>query len=193
MILGLLGNAGSGKDTVAKMLIDKGWLRMAFGDKLKQCLYALDPRVEFGPGQTGHLRDLVDAHGWDYCKAIPEVRSLLQRFGTEVGRNTLSQGIWINAILEKLVSSRKTHNIVVTDVRFANEAQALTMLGGRLVRVVRQKSVQPDAQWRQHISEKEANAIRTDYIVDNNGDLDHLTVEVDRVLGTMQELLISNG
>ena len=46
MIIGLAGKAGSGKDEVAKILIDLyGYKRIAFADAIRDALYELNPLV----------------------------------------------------------------------------------------------------------------------------------------------------
>jgi len=83
MIIGLSGRAGSGKDEVAKVLVDLyGYKRIAFADAIRDALYELNPLVS----DRIRVADLVDEYGWDFAKKNFEVRRLLQVFGTEVGR-----------------------------------------------------------------------------------------------------------
>lgn len=161
-LVGLSGYARSGKDEAAKVLVDEyGFKRIAFADKLRDFLYALNPIVKHinakvqlkTPGGIKNLmlddktpstitlgvrlRDVIDRYGWDGYKETPysqEIRELLQRLGTEAGRQTLWDSIWIDAALHDLDPNG---NYVVTDVRFPNEAEAITQRGGRLVRIIR--------------------------------------------------------
>lgn len=134
MILGLCGTAGSGKDTAAAYLVARcGFRRIAFADTLRTALYALDPHVAT-PGGTYRLADLVDRKGWDEAKKIPDVRRLLQRLGTEVGRNLIHSEVWVDLALRDI---ERGERIVVTDVRFDNEAAAIKARGGKVVEVVR--------------------------------------------------------
>ena len=51
MIIGLTGYARSGKDTVAKILVDNyGYKRIAFADKIRELLVEINPILE-----NGHL------------------------------------------------------------------------------------------------------------------------------------------
>jgi hypothetical protein len=136
LIIGLSGYARSGKDEAAQALVDRGWRRAAFADKLKDFLYALDPLI---PGHYGagvlRLRKLVDATGWDYAKeTYPEVRALLQRAGTEAGRRVLGSNVWVDAVFREHADAPA---LVVSDVRFPNEAEAIAERGGVLIRVSR--------------------------------------------------------
>jgi 50S ribosomal subunit-associated GTPase HflX len=46
MIIGLSGYAQVGKDTVANILVQHhGYKRVAFADKIRECLFALDPII----------------------------------------------------------------------------------------------------------------------------------------------------
>lgn len=129
VVIGLSGVARAGKDTVASLLTEHhGFQRRAFADALKKVLVALDPIVE----PTGRrLSDL--GLPMDQAKALPEVRSLLQRLGTEAGRHALGADIWVRTLLAGPVPQR----MVVSDCRFPNEAQAIRARGGIVVRVER--------------------------------------------------------
>jgi hypothetical protein len=136
LIIGLSGYSRAGKDTAAQALVDRGWRRAGYADKLRDFLYALDPLI---PGHYGagalRLRKLIDTTGWEYAKVTyPEVRALLQRAGTEAGRRVLGANVWVDALFRE---HEDAPALVVSDVRFPNEAQALTDRGGILIRVDR--------------------------------------------------------
>lgn len=153
-IIGLSGYARSGKDEAAKVLVEEfGFTRVAFADKLREVLYALNPKlgsVSFGQGTSDkeyRVRDFIDKFGWDGYKEndgwhnslATEVRELLQRLGTEAGRQTLWDSIWVDAAL---TGHSDDARLVVTDCRFPNEAEAIKAHGGQVWRVVR-KGVGP--------------------------------------------------
>ena len=78
MIIGLTGYARSGKDSVAKVLVDHyGFIRLAFADPIRDLLLEVNPILDKG----NRLSSLVDEYGWDIAKAQPEVRRLLQTLG----------------------------------------------------------------------------------------------------------------
>ncbi len=133
LLIGLSGYARSGKDTAAAALLARGWQRKAFGDKLREFLYALNPVVPTSDcGDFAELRYIVDELGWEQAKTEPAVRALLQRCGTEAGRGVLGADVWVNAVLRDL-----TGPTVVTDVRFWNEAQRIHAAGGLVIRLSR--------------------------------------------------------
>jgi hypothetical protein len=139
------GYARSGKDTAADALLPLGFQRVAFADKLRECLYALNPTVKGLLDNHGNpifiintIKELIDSRGWDGYKESPwgpETRELLQRLGTEVGRNILGENIWVDATLNNLDPNGK---YVVTDCRFVNEADAVRNRGGKIYRICRQ-------------------------------------------------------
>lgn len=137
-VIGLMGYAQVGKDTLASQLVEKhGFTRIAFADVLRDCLYALNPIVFLNiDASVVRLQTIVDAIGWDEAKVrYPEIRALLQRLGTEVGREILGNDIWVNTALAQVKPGGK---YVITDMRFPNEYAAVHKLGGKMVRVVRE-------------------------------------------------------
>ncbi len=144
VLIGLSGYARSGKDTAAAALLERGWERKAFADKLREFLYALDPALRAPVAKIApdlsiksmqflpSVRAVVDAMGWEKAKGLPEVRALLQRCGTEAGRGVLGDDVWVNAVLRDL-----TGPTVITDVRFWNEAQRIHAAGGLVIRLSR--------------------------------------------------------
>jgi dephospho-CoA kinase len=142
MIIGLCGNGQSGKDTLAVGLVKYyGFERHAFADPIRNMLYALNPLVltdaaAFNEGMLYpiRLKKLVDQYGWEVAKQSNEVRILLQRLGSEAGRDQLGENVWVDALFNKAQAPL----IVITDVRFPNEAEAIKQRGGIIVRVERE-------------------------------------------------------
>ncbi len=124
--IGLNGYARSGKDTVAAFLVaEYGYRRIAFADRLRNLVVALFPSV---------AESLNDAGGdWDKAKEDPEVRRMLQGVGV-AARTHVGPDVWITAALS---SVRDDERIVVSDMRFVNEADALAARGAALLRIER--------------------------------------------------------
>jgi hypothetical protein len=138
MIIGLSGYAQSGKDTVAKILVEKhGYKRIAFADPIRKLLYEMDPLVPKGYGDNVinyRLQDMVDTYGWDKVKVdFPEVRRLLQDVGLGA-RKLFGDTFWIYQALSDVAPQDK---VVVSDVRFENEAQWIQEFSGQIWRVKR--------------------------------------------------------
>lgn len=174
-IVGLSGYARSGKDEAAKVLVEEfGFVRISFADKLRDFLYALNPIIEMGVNNEYiRLREVIDHFGWDGYKDTPyvsEIRPLLQRLGTEAGRDVLWDSIWIDAAFASLDNDGK---YVIADARFPNEAEAVVTRGGKIVRVEREgnsPAVLPDGTV--HSSETSLDDWSFDETVENNGSLE---------------------
>jgi hypothetical protein len=186
MIIGISGYARTGKDTIADILTEEfGFERLAFADKLRECVYALNPilgeSTAHSPGIIAmkfYLQDVIDEYGWDGVKSShwgPEVRRLLQRFGTEVGRNILGENIWVDSTF--LVTD-VTKDYIITDCRFRNEAMGILRQGGKMWRVNR-PGVGPV---NDHISEIGLDNFPFDAVIDNDGDLTDLRNSVRLLL-----------
>ena len=138
LIIGFCGYSTSGKDTIAKEFVEHlGFERVGFADSLKSILYSLNPRIEmFNNDFIGHwsLQSIVDQKGWDEAKKEPEIRQLLQRLGTEGGRQALGNDVWVKALFAQPHGAR----IVIPDLRFENEAAAIRARGGVVVRIHRE-------------------------------------------------------
>lgn len=173
MIIGLSGKARAGKDSVAQILVEEyGFTRLAFADVIKACVYTLDPIISLSGLRLQHL---VDTNGWEAAKDFPEVRRLLQVFGTEVGRNLIDEQIWIEMTL---AGAKASSNIVISDVRFRNEAEEIKYQGGQVWRITRATGDVIDF----HRSETELDSWTFDYYVPNNGTLDDLKNEVKEIM-----------
>jgi hypothetical protein len=189
-LIGLIGKKRSGKDTFAHAL--PGYTRVAFADPLRQAALALDPFVpiqgtlarlhKWEQGLQAHdwvrLSKLIDAVGWETAKdRVPEVRRILQRLGTESIR-AIDPDFWIRAGVTQIDAI--DGDVVVTDVRYPNEAEAIRALGGILVRIQR-----PDlpSDGDPHPSESALDDYPVDWIVDNSGTVGDLQRAADDLVG----------
>lgn len=184
-IIALSGFARAGKDTVGNILVEEyGFKQVAFADKLREMLYALNPALPIGVvsdmdelERVSRVQDVIDVFGWDGYKDTmygPEIRYLLQRLGTEAGRQTLWDSIWIDAAL---TGHSEDDRLVVTDARFINEFDAVVGRGGYVWRIDR-TGVGPA---NDHLSETEAiNYDKFSLFIENNGSLDDLKSVVMR-------------
>lgn len=173
-IVGFSGYARAGKDTAAEVLIKEfGFTKIAFADKLREVLYALNPVVGFRTYPAGGmsnklLKDVIDDIGWESYKESeygPEIRRLIQRMGTEAGRNILGQNIWVDSAFTNVESDAR---IVITDVRFPNEAQAVVSRGGMVIRINKTGNSPANS----HPSENALDDWPFNLIVENHSTLD---------------------
>lgn len=172
MIIGLSGYAQSGKDTVAKILVDNHrYTRVAFADKIREFLYEVNPMVGCSP--SGYLQDLINLKGWDEAKKEPQVRRLLQDLGVGA-RKLFGDTFWIHQALGPMALAHP--KIVITDVRFTNEADVIKANGGQVWRI---KRTGVDAV-NSHVSEHEMDGYPVDQIFTNNGTIEDLKALVER-------------
>ena len=135
-VIGISGYARTGKDTIADYLVEnEGYTKISFSTPMKEAMYRLNPRITVNEIQNTALRIGVDVYGWEGLKErSPDIRGLLQRFGTEVGREMFGEDFWVNYALDSIPDGGKA---VIADVRYPNEADAIRALGGKVFRVER--------------------------------------------------------
>lgn len=174
-VIGIAGYARSGKDTIGRYLVNRyDYTRVAFADAVRDAVYTLNPLIK--TEELGHVRlqRLVEDEGWDAAKVRhDEIRRLLQVMGTEVGRMLFGENVWIDIAKRKMEGHEL---VVITDVRFQNEADAIRSWGGQVWRVNR-SGVGPV---NNHASD--ALAFESDVQIENDGTLDSLFSKVDRLL-----------
>ena len=201
MLIGLTGAAGAGKDSAAQVLCSAGWFSVALADALRieaAAAWWLDPRA-FTDRATkdSPLYSLAAGHGvlhaastaWlHYCAVqgwpLMEPRSprwVLQQWGS--WRRDSDPQHWIKHVQVWISTQWRAGitDLVVTDVRYANEARAIEALGGHIVRVLR-PGLQPlPDDTRSHASEGHT-ALPVTAEIHNTGDLRQLSAEVWRVV-----------
>jgi hypothetical protein len=155
IIIGLCGRAGSGKDTFANAVEgDKEVL--AFVKPLKDAaaaLFALSHEQLYDP----LLKEVVVD---DWGKSP---REILQWMGTDIIRNQLDASFFIKHMQRRINQSTK-NLIIVTDVRFANEAMLIKSLGGIIIHISRNSANTPIT----HASEQPIPIELIDSVVFNN-------------------------
>lgn len=145
MIIGLVGFIGSGKGTVADILVQKkNYTKMSFADTVKDATAAVFgwPRalLEGDTQASREFRETPDdwwskRFGYDFSP-----RLALQMMGTEAGRDVFHHNIWVYSLERKM---ELYPNVVIADVRFPNEMEFIQEKGGFVVRVKRG----PDPEW----------------------------------------------
>ena len=216
-LIGMMGLKGSGKDTVAKKIIyaeGGAWKKVAFADALKDAVAALfgwnRQLVEGDTPESREWREKVDSY-WERELGIKDFspRKALQMIGTDVMRNHFNEDFWIKALKRKILDS--TNHIIVTDVRFPNEANMIKSMGGNIVQVIRGELPEwweaaakfnkeehlPTEEnlgftdkngqlWSIHPSEYSlAGIIEPDYVIHNDGTLTDLQKSVLVMLNTL--------
>lgn len=168
-----------GKDTAARVLTDTGvWERFAFADKVRETLLAINPLFDTIPTianlqPTNRLSHIVETKGWEKAKENLEVRRLLQEFATNL--RAVDEDMWLRPAEVKLEELRsRGMGMVITDLRFPNEAAWVAGQGGLLVKITR-PGYGPS---RDHESETALNDWHFDYTLDNCGTVEGLWEQV---------------
>lgn len=141
MIVGVCGLIGSGKNTVADILVEEfGFRQDSFAAPLKDAvarIFGWDRDLLEGiTAESRVWRESVD-EWWANRLSIPHLtpRWVLQYWGTEVLRDGFHDDIWIASCENRL---RQTNdNVVISDLRFPNEFKSLRSLGATTISVWR--------------------------------------------------------
>ena len=170
-LIGIGGYAGSGKDAIADILEDShGFYRTFMSQPLNAALCRLNPQVEVRHGEVFRYVDLINQLGYAKAKELPEVRRLLQAMGTEVGRDMFGQTVWIDQLRNYLAAQKPDDDVVVTGIRFPNEASMIRELGGELWWVYRPGYGPVNS----HSSDNTLSLRHFDRVVVNDGTLEDL-------------------
>lgn len=202
MLIGVIGFAGSGKGTISDILCqDHDFIKLAFADSVKDATAVVFgwPRhlLEGDTDESRNFREKTDDFWSARLGRNVTPRWALQIMGTEAGRNTFHESIWIYATEAKM---NKIKNVVLADVRFPNEIKFIRDKGGFIVRVVRGD----DPEWYStaydhmkndkydmhikypnvHVSEWAWIGTDFDYVIYNNGPKSELEANIKYMLKT---------
>jgi len=178
MIIGLTGKAGSGKDSVADHLVkNHGFFKLSFAAPLKRIICELFDMSEDQVNKQ-ELKEVIDPrYGFT-------PRWLLQHFGTEVCRK-LYPSIWVDYLIRYYKKNWYTDEgrVVVTDVRFLNEARAISNINGKIWRVTCLNNPKDLGEGSTHASEVEQDNILVDQeLIAEYGNLPQLFKEADEAI-----------
>jgi len=178
MIIGIAGKKGSGKDTLGNYLCEKyDYRRYAFGDPVKEVC-----RILFGFNDE----QLYGANKEEMTKLGIRPREAFQGVGTEFGRKfvhklfpdlDIKEGeLWID-----IFRRQNLNKIVVTDVRFQNEADAIKEKGGKIIML-------HSFYAKQDMHESEKIDVQYDYLIENNGTKEELYLQIDNLLTYLESV-----
>jgi hypothetical protein len=138
-LIGLYSPAAqSGKTTLALGLAGHGYVRERFAGPLRAMLAAL---LEWQGVGADEIRERLDgARKEEPCDLLGgrSARHALRTLGTEWGRDRMAGDLWVVATMARVRALlAEGRGVVVDDMRFPNEAEAIRAAGGMLVRVTR--------------------------------------------------------
>lgn len=198
MLIGLTGQAGAGKDSVAAVLCAGGWHSIAFADALRievAAAWGIDPAQLSDRRHKEHDTPALCAGAaqnanwlrWIAVQGISLIqprspRWVMQQWGSF--RRQADPLHFVRQVEYWVQYQRQKHGarrLVVTDVRLPNEVAALRRLDGRIVRVHRPDLPSLPVETAGHESERHAE-IDADGDIHNDGTLQELGFEVWRVV-----------
>ena len=170
MIIGLIGNKRVGKSTFGDYITEKyGFKSIAFADPIKE-----GAKIMFdltNEQVNGDLKEVVDTR-WNKSP-----RQILQILGTDACRKLFEPDIWIKRLKIEL-KKNKNKNVVVSDVRFPNEAKAVKEMGGILIKITKSDLVGKDS----HISEQLVDKINHDILIKNDSSIEDYKQNIDNLI-----------
>lgn len=172
-LIGITGRANAGKDTVAQLI--KGNLMPDFS------LYTLAGPLKDGccflfgwtrdQLEDREFKEQVDPK-WGFSP-----RRAMQLLGTEFGR-ALREDLWIH-MAQVNYDSSECKGMIITDVRFENEADFIRRNGGLLIHVSRPGDAIGESA---HASEAGVEFKDGDSFVENGSTIEELKLKVERIV-----------
>lgn len=170
-IVGLSGKARAGKDTAARIMVEKyGFTQLSFAAPLKDMAASVTgvDRVVFDHPELKEkpLKILGDR----------TPRQVLEIFGI-AGRD-IHPDFWVDKAFKQIGDSGR---YVFSDMRFSNEASAVLKHAGWTVRIERD-ATDNDALQSKHVSNLALDNVSFDFRVKNNGSLTDFEEQIKSVL-----------
>ncbi len=195
-IIGLCGNKGSGKDTIADYLIENyNFKKLAFADFIKNALKKL---FDWDDDTFNHENKEKKDEYWDITP-----REMCQQLGTEFLRIHCKDIIStkfklpngeiyhstyhikrINQEVIKILNQNPNTKIVFSDVRFQDELDYIKKLDGIIIRINRPNNKQN--KFNNHLSEQCIDILNNiDIEIENNLTIQDLNNKVNSIIETL--------
>lgn len=170
MIIGLTGRKQAGKSTVAVELRSRGFIETSFAAPIRHFTCAL-LGIDFDE------LEIVKEKPIDWLPGVTP-RRIMQTLGTEWGRESIHPELWVLALKNRARGAlERGDDLVISDVRFDNEARAIHELGGIVVNIER-----PGVAVDDHKSERGVSRELVQYHVLNNGGLSAIADVAERII-----------
>lgn len=172
LLVGISGKAGSGKDTAACYFVNNhGFLQYAIAGPLKRALEVLGIHE---PRDRNLKEALIPGRRYSYREAA-------QKLGTEWARS-LDVGFWLN--LAEAYYESTPWSVVISDVRFENEAAFVRERGGLIIHL---RGRAADVANATHASEQGVEVHDTDCVIYNTDSLEKLYEDLENAYRRLVE------
>lgn len=190
-LVGLKAQKQNGKDTVADYLVKNyQFQKYAFADPLKKGVMemfgftheqmwgsaeekeTIDPRWNISPRK---MLMLVGTELFQY-----DIHKYLKKGEFDFGRTIWVQRfkLWYKGAKKMNESNNLKFNVVISDLRFPHEANAIVGMGGEIWEIIRPNMINNDS----HASEAEMKLINPNKVITNDGTLENLYEKIDMLI-----------
>lgn len=168
---------GSGKTTVAHYLLGYwGYEVVTFAKPMRDMVTAFLQSFNVSSKDIAYfLRDGKEVPILQ-VPGTPTARQLLQRLGTEWGRNCVHNRVWV-AAWEAIAQNYKY--VAADDCRFLNEYKTIKSIPGAQVWRITRQSAKVTSN---HSSEGELNGVAVDHELNNDSTVAELHAKIDAIL-----------
>ena len=169
----ITGYAGSGKDEVGKILLEKGYKRYAFADLVK--IHSADKHgfiIDLTKTQEG--KNTIVKSKYDQSEL--SVRQYLID-ESALMKEAFSEPAFWAILLEKQIKEEPPHNVVITDWRYEAELNHIVkeFTECKITKIrIHRESVKPLTDPSEH----NIDHIVCDHVIQNNGSLEELRNQV---------------
>jgi len=173
-IIGFHGPAFSGKDSAALVIKElyPNTDIFAFASPLKEACKIL---FNFSHDQLHNpiIKETVDER-WNRSP-----REIFQWLGTDILRQQINQDFFVMNMKQRIEDSKADY-IIVSDIRFDNEAELIRSLGGKVIGIERTGA--KTTKHSGHITEKGISPELIDAVIENNSSIEEFKNRVKMVI-----------
>lgn len=197
IILGLSGKRGTGKDTLADILVKKyGFIKLPFAEALKEGV-----RRDFNLTRDHTDGALKEVELEEYMGYTP--RSIMIDYGQFF--RGFDSDFWVKKVFDKIkfvqqqcdmVAWENPLRVVISDVRFTNEADYIKENGGLLARLERKSELNIYKTEITDASETDLDDYsRFDFTITKDFNLTPKSLEkfADNIMNSIEDLIFPNG
>lgn len=145
MIIGLCGLKGSGKDTVANILIkNHNFVKLSFAGAVKDVasnIFGWDREMMEGlTTKSRNFREEQDIWWSNKLERNITPRNMMQYIGTNLFRDNFHPDIWLSVVERQILKNKLLKiNTVITDCRFDNEIKMIRENCGYIIHIEKDK------------------------------------------------------